>query len=124
MTVALSPQRHPIYAEEGETLRDHQVVRHKLVDMTTSTQAMETMLDTTIWKVRGGGSAISDIARMKAFIAVEHERCAADAVQLHGAAGILRGNKVERIFRESKILSIDGGSSEVMKDLVACQEGI
>ena len=37
---------------------------------------------------------------------------------------MLRGNKVEEIFRESKILSIDGGSAEVMKDLVAKQTGI
>jgi acyl-CoA dehydrogenase len=108
----------------GKALRDHQVARHKLVDMTTSIQAMEAMLDTAIWKVRNGDPAISDISRMKVFFAAEHERCAADAVQLHGGAGILRGNKVERIFRESKILSIGGGSSEVMKDLVARQESI
>jgi acyl-CoA dehydrogenase len=108
----------------GKALREHQVVRHKLVDMTTSIQAMEAMLDTAIWKVRNGDPAIADISRMKAFFAGEHERCAADAVQLHGGAGILRGNKVERIFRESKIFSIGGGSTEVMKDLVARQEGI
>lgn len=108
----------------GMALREHQVVRHKLVDMTMSIQAMEAMLDTAIWKIRQGDPAISDISRIKAFFALEHERCASDAVQLHGGAGILRGNKVERIFRESKILSIGGGSTEVMKDLVARQEGI
>jgi alkylation response protein AidB-like acyl-CoA dehydrogenase len=63
-------------------------------------------------------------ARDAAFFAGEHERCAADAVQLHGGTGILRGNKVERIFRESKIFSIGGGSTEAMKDLVARQLGM
>jgi acyl-CoA dehydrogenase len=35
----------------------------------------------------------------------------------------LRGAKVERIFRETKVLSIGGGASEVMKDLAAKQLG-
>lgn len=35
----------------------------------------------------------------------------------------IRGHKVERIFRESKILSIGGGSAEVMKDLASRQLG-
>lgn len=108
----------------GQALREHQVVRHKLVDMSISIQAIETMLDTAIWKVLNGDPAIADISRIKAFFAREHERCAADAVQLHGGAGMIRGIKAERIFRESKILSIGGGSTEVMKDLVARQEGI
>ena len=116
------------YAHErrafGQYLRDHQVVRHKLVDMTIRIQAMEAMLDTCIWKVRQGDAAVADISRLKAFVGTELEKCAADAVQIHGGAGIMRGCKVERIFRESKILSIGGGSTEVMKDLVARQTGI
>ena len=116
------------YAHErrayGMLLRDHQVVRHKLVDMTIRIQAMEAMLDNAIWKVLQGDTAVADISRLKAFVGTEHEKCAADAVQIHGGAGIIRGCKVERIFRESKILSIGGGSTEVMKDLVARQIGI
>lgn len=108
----------------GMQLRDHQVVRHKLVDMAIRIQAMEAMLDAVIWKVRQGDPAVAEIANLKAFFGTEHERVAADAVQIFGGAGMLRGHKVERIFRESKILSIGGGSTEVMKDLAARQLGI
>jgi acyl-CoA dehydrogenase len=100
------------------------VVRHKLVDIATSIQAMEAMLDAAIWKVTQGETAVPDIAMLKNFVTSAHERCASDAVQLHGGAGIIRGHKVERIFRESKILSIGGGSTEVMKDLAAKQLGL
>ena len=48
---------------------------------------------------------------------------AGEAVQIFGGAGYLRGAKVERIFRETKVLSIGGGASEVMKDLAAKQLG-
>lgn len=108
----------------GAPLRQHQVVRHKLVDMAIRIQAMEAMLDAIIWKVRQGNPAVAEIANLKAFFGPEHERVAADAVQIFGGAGMLRGHKVERIFRESKILSIGGGSTEVMKDLAARQLGI
>ena len=51
------------------------------------------------------------------------EFCANEAVQIFGGAGYLRGAKVERIYRETKVLSIGGGASEIMKDLAARQLG-
>jgi acyl-CoA dehydrogenase len=85
---------------------------------------MEAMVDAAIWRVTQGDEAIPQIAMLKSFMGTEHEKCAADAVQIFGGAGIIRGAKVERAFRESKILSIGGGSTEVMKDLAARQLGI
>ena len=35
----------------------------------------------------------------------------------------MRGCKSERVFRESKVLAIGGGASEIMKDLAARQLG-
>ena len=113
------------YAHErrtfGRLLAEHQVVRHKLVDMAARIQAMEAMMDTLIWRVTGGETCIAEIAMLKSFCGAAHEWIAGEAVQIFGGAGILRGHKVERIFRESKILSIGGGSSEVMKDLASRQ---
>lgn len=111
------------YAHErrtfGKLLAEHQVVRHKLVDMAAGIQAMEGMLDNLVWRVTGGETCIAEIAMLKSFCGATHERIASEAVQIFGGAGIIRGHKVERIFRESKILSIGGGSSEVMKDLAS-----
>ena len=44
-------------------------------------------------------------------------------MQILGGAGYLRGSKVERIYRETKVLTIGGGSLEIMKDLAARQLG-
>ena len=107
----------------GKFLREHQVVRHKLVDMAMRLQAMEAAVDTTIWKVRQGERCIPEIAMLKNQLTKDHEWVASQAVQVFGGAGIIRGHPVERIFRESKILSIGGGSVEVMKDLAAKQLG-
>ena len=52
------------------------------------------------------------------------EYIAGEAVQIHGGAGFMHGSTVERIFRETKVLSIGGGASEVMADLAARQMGL
>jgi len=108
----------------GKHLREHQVVRHKLIDMATAIQAMEANLDAVLWRVLQGETCIPEIAMLKNFVTGCHERICSEAVQLHGGAGIIRGHEVERAFRESKILSIGGGSTEVMKDLAARQLGL
>ena len=41
------------------------------------------------------------------------------AVQLHGGFGYLRDAEVERHYRDSRILGIGGGATEVMNDLIA-----
>ena len=115
------------YARErvtfGRPLIANQVVRHKLVDMATRIRATEAMLDATAWRVAQGETAAAEIAMLKNQATATYEHCANEAVQLHGGAGILRGSRVERLFRESKILSIGGGSAEIMKDLAARQMG-
>lgn len=116
-TVAYAHQRKTF----GKRLAEHQVVRHKLVEMAAGVEAMQAMTDTLIWRVENGDPCIAEIAMLKAFCGETHEKIAAEAAQIFGGAGMIRGHKVERIFRESKILSIGGGSAEVMKDLASRQ---
>lgn len=105
----------------GRPLASHQVVRHKLVDMAIGIEAMQAMTDNLIWRVGEGEKCIAEIAMLKAFCGETHQRIASEAAQVFGGAGMIRGHKVERIFRESKILNIGGGSTEVMKDLASRQ---
>lgn len=107
----------------GQPLAGHQVVRHKLVEMAMGIEAMQAMTDNLIWRVSEGETCIAEIAMLKAFCGETHQKIASEAAQIFGGAGMIRGHKVERIFRESKILNIGGGSTEVMKDLASRQLG-
>jgi len=107
----------------GQKLAAHQVVRHKLVEMAMGIEAMQAMTDSLIWRVSAGETCIAEIAMLKAFCGETHQKIASEAAQMFGGAGMIRGHKVERIFRESKILNIGGGSTEVMKDLASRQLG-
>ncbi len=50
--------------------------------------------------------------------------CAGEAVQVLGGAGFMRGGRVERIYREVKVMMIGGGAEEILNDLAARQLGL
>ncbi|WP_142810776.1 acyl-CoA dehydrogenase family protein [Tepidiphilus olei] len=113
-------QRHTF----GRPLAEHQVVRHKLVDMLMRINATQAYLESLAWRIEQGERPIADVCLLKNQATLTMEFCAREAVQIFGGAGYLRGNKVERIYREVRVNAIGGGAEEIMRDLAARQLGI
>ncbi len=42
-----------------------------------------------------------------------------DAVQIFGGSGFMRESIVERLYRDNRILSIGGGTTEIMKEIIS-----
>ncbi len=116
------------YAQErqtfGKRLADHQVIRHKIAEMQRQVNATQAYLEICAWRVQEGESPIADLALLKVQATLTMEFCAREAMQVFGGAGYLRGNKVERIYREVRVNAIGGGSEEIMRDLAARQMGL
>jgi acyl-CoA dehydrogenase len=108
----------------GKPLVKHQVIRHKLVDMQTQVHLVGALLHQLAGRVDAGQWPIAELCMLKNAATSCLEAVASDAVQILGGAGYIRGAKSERIFRETKVLSIGGGASEIMKDLAARQLGL
>jgi acyl-CoA dehydrogenase len=115
------------YARErqtfGKPLIRNQVIRHKLVDMRTRIDAVKAHLDMLAWRVGQRQMPIAEVCMLKIHATSMLEWVANEAMQIFGGAGYLRGAKVERIYRETKVLTIGGGSLEIMKDLAGRQMG-
>lgn len=107
----------------GKPLITRQVIRHKLVDMKMRIDSVKAQLDILCWRIAGKQMPIADVCLLKNLATSTLEYVAGEAVQILGGAGYLRGARVERIFRETKVLSIGGGASEIMKDLASKQLG-
>ena len=116
------------YARQRETfgkpLTQHQVIRHKLVDMMQKVVATESMLMLLAWRLTQGESPVAEICMLKNQATQTMAFCASEAVQIFGGAGYMRGAKVERIYREVKVNAIGGGAEEIMKDLASRQMGL
>ncbi|WP_043112340.1 acyl-CoA dehydrogenase family protein [Solimonas flava] len=115
------------YARERQTfgrpLIRNQVIRHKLIDMRMRIDAVKANLDLLAWQVSNKQMPVAEVCMLKNLATETLEWVAGEAMQVFGGAGYLQGCKVERIYRETKVLTIGGGSREVMKDLAARQMG-
>jgi acyl-CoA dehydrogenase len=108
----------------GKPLTQHQVIRHKLVDMAQRVAASQAMLEMLAWRLDRGENPVAEICMLKNQATQTMAFCATEAVQIFGGAGFMRGIKVERIYREVKVNAIGGGTEEIMKDLASRQMGL
>jgi acyl-CoA dehydrogenase len=107
----------------GKHLIEHQVIRHKLADMARQINAARAYRDRVAWSIAQGESPIADVCLLKVQATTVLEFCAREASQIFGGASYELGMKIERIYREVRVLAIGGGSEEIMRDLAARQMG-
>ncbi len=111
----------------GVPLVEHQVIRHKLVDMRMRIASTRAWLDALVDRHERGESGadwVAEVCLLKNHATQALQFCADQAVQIQGAMGFMRGTKSERIYREVKVMMIGGGAEEIMKELAARQLGI
>ena len=115
LTVAYAKQRIVF----GKPLIAKQTVRHTLVEMARHIELARTYTRSVPRPggrrraAPGGSRAGQERRRGRMRLVVDK------AVQLHGGFGYLRDAEVERHYRDSRILGIGGGATEVMNDLIA-----
>ena len=111
----------------GAALVEHQVIRHKLVDMQMRIQSTAVWCESVAAQAdagRTGPEWVANICMLKNHSTQTMQFCADHAVQILGGMGFMRGTVSERIYREVKVMMIGGGAEEIMKDLAAKQLGI
>ena len=105
----------------GKRLADHQVIGHKIAEMKQRINACQAMIQHCSEQMLAGSANFGDIALLKVQCSETMEFCAREAMQILGGIGYMRGNKVERIYREVRVNAIGGGSEEIMRDLAIRQ---
>ena len=105
----------------GQRLADHQVIRHKIAEMRRKIYATSSYLHYISRQIQLGKEDAAAIALLKVQASQTLEFCAREAMQILGGIGYMRGNKVERIYREVRVNAIGGGSEEIMRDLAVRQ---
>jgi acyl-CoA dehydrogenase len=114
-----------IWARERETfgkrLVDHQAVRIKLADIARHIDATQAWVDLCAWQAQRGTLRPSDYALLKVQATQALEFAARECAHILGGASYIRGSKVERIYRETQVMSIAGGSESIILDLAGRQ---
>ncbi len=128
MTAQIAYEEAMRYAQEreafGRPLTGFQVTRHKLVEMATAVEISREYTYRVAAKMQAGENVIKEVSMAKNFATQTADRVTYDAVQIFGGAGYMRSTVVERLYRDNRILSIGGGTYEIMNEVIAKQIGL
>lgn len=86
--------------------------------MATLVEASREFLYRVAAKIDAGEKQIKEISMAKNFSCMVSDRVTYDASQIFGSCGYLRTCLVERLCRDNRILSIGGGTREIMKEII------
>ena len=103
----------------GKALSDHQAVQHKLADIRIELQVARSALYDVAQAEAEHGASFVDAASVKVFASEMYLRAANSCLQLTGGYGYTRDFPAERHLRDARVYVIGGGSSEVMRNIIA-----
>ncbi len=112
------------YAKErvqfDRPIASFQAIQHKLADMKVIIEAMRLLIFRVAW-LKDQGKFINPVeaADAKLFVGELGMKAAHEAVQIHGGYGFMHEYPVERLYRDTRLGSIGGGTSEIMRLIIA-----
>lgn len=108
----------------GKPIGAFQAIQFKIADMSTKTELARQAYYRAGWLKEVGRPYKKEAAMAKLYASTIAVDVARDAVQIHGGYGYIEEFPVCRHFRDSKILEIGEGTSEVMRILIARELGL
>ena len=108
----------------GKPIGKFQVIKHRLAEMATALEVSREFTYRQAAKMAAGQSVIKEISMAKNVATDTSDRITREAVQILGGLGYMRESLVERLYRDNRILSIGGGTREVMNEIISKQMGL
>jgi acyl-CoA dehydrogenase len=123
MTAQLALDEALRYAREreafGKPLTAFQVTRHKLAELATLVEISREYTYRVAARMDTGIDQIKEVSMAKNFACSVSNRVTYEAVQVFGGFGFMRGYLVERLYRDNRVLSIGGGTTEIMNEIIS-----
>jgi acyl-CoA dehydrogenase len=123
MTAQLALDEALRYAREreafGKPLTGFQVTRHKLAELATLVEVSREYTYRVAARMDAGIDQIKEVSMAKNFACSVSNRVTYEAVQIFGGFGFMRGYLVERLYRDNRVLSIGGGTTEIMNEIIS-----
>jgi alkylation response protein AidB-like acyl-CoA dehydrogenase len=116
------------YANErlafGRPIGAFQAIQYKIADMRVAVETARLATYRAAWLRDQGRPYKADAALAKLYASEIAVGCARDAVQIHGGYGYMEEFPVARFYRDSKVLEIGEGTSEIMRWIIARDLGL
>jgi butyryl-CoA dehydrogenase len=103
----------------GQPLANHQAIQFMVADAATEIHAARLMLYWAAWLKDSGRHFATAAGMAKLFATEVSERVCRNAIQIHGGYGYSREYEVERMYRDTRLMSIGEGTSEIQRMVIA-----
>jgi alkylation response protein AidB-like acyl-CoA dehydrogenase len=99
----------------GKPLIDFQNISFKLAEMQVKIELARNTLYHACWLKDQGLPFGREAAIIKLYTSEIAKEIADEALQIHGAYGLIKSSDIERFYRDQRILQIGEGTSEILK---------
>ncbi len=114
-SVLFARERHQF----GRRISDFQAIRWKIADMATNLEAARLLVYRAA-RLRDAGEPCSkEVSMAKLFASRIANDAVYDAMQIHGGVGYTEEFKIERFFRDARVLEIYEGTSEIQRIVIS-----
>ena len=111
------------YAQQRKQFKqaivEFQGVQFMLADMAKDIEAARLLVHSAAVKIDNGENATKACSMAKCFAGDIAVARTADAVQIFGGSGYIRGFEVERLYRDAKITQIYEGTNQIQRMIIA-----
>lgn len=103
----------------GRPIKKFQVLRHKLVDLATEIEAARQLVYQAAWLFSKGEMAVKECSMIKLLATELGKKVADECLQCFGGYGYMEEYTIARMYRDARVGTIVGGTSEIMKEILA-----
>src|SRR6266404_5001238 len=108
----------------GKPIGSYQVWKHRFAEMKAQVEAARWLTYRALDLFNRGQKAVREITMAKLVTSELSQRVTYDCMQIFGGFGYTTEYPIGRFWRDTRLFTIGAGASEIMKEIIAKQEGL
>lgn len=103
----------------GKTIGQFQAIRHKIADVATEVEMARQFVYHTCWLFTQGEGVVKECSMAKLYTSEMQKRVIDTCLQFFGGYGYVEDYPICRAYRDARVGTIAGGTSEIMREIIA-----
>jgi butyryl-CoA dehydrogenase len=108
----------------GKPIAAYQAIAHKIAEMGTQLEAARGLVYRAAWQIDAGQPDMKLAAMAKLFAAEMANKAADECTRIFGSYGFAMEYEAQRYFRDARFLLYGGGTSEILRGIIAKELGV
>ena len=111
-------------AQFGKPIAAYQAIAHKIAEMGTQLEAARGLVHRAAWQIDNGKPDMKLASMAKLFATEMANKAADECTRIFGSYGFAMEYDAQRYFRDARFLLYGGGTSEILRGIIAKELGV